>query len=72
MPPKEEQIVEKIDLNTASREELMLIPSVGSHAADSIVRYRKVNGKFARLDELKRVKGITDAMLARIGHYAKV
>ncbi|MBA2540461.1 MAG: helix-hairpin-helix domain-containing protein [Deltaproteobacteria bacterium] len=47
----------KLNLNTATEEQLMLLPSVGPSKADRIVAWRKKNGGFKRTADLRRVKG---------------
>ena len=47
----------RINLNTASEEQLMLLPTVGPAKAERIVAWRKKNGGFRRVADLRRVKG---------------
>jgi len=47
----------KLNLNTATEDQLMLLPSVGPAKADRIVAWRKKNGAFKRTADLRRVKG---------------
>lgn len=49
----------KINLNHADKETLMIIPGIGKTLAARIIEYRKQNNGFSSLDELKRIKGIT-------------
>ncbi|MBV8756868.1 MAG: helix-hairpin-helix domain-containing protein [Deltaproteobacteria bacterium] len=51
------ELTGKINLNTATEEQLMLLPSVGPAKADRIVAWRKKNGAFKRTADLRRVKG---------------
>ncbi len=49
---------DKIDINKATEDELAQIPTIGLKIAKRIVEYRKTNGRFKSLDELKLIKGI--------------
>ena len=46
-----------LDLNTATKEELMNLPSVGEKTADKIIEYRN-NSPFKRTEEIMNIKGI--------------
>jgi competence protein ComEA len=47
----------KLNINTATSEQLQLLPGVGPAKADRVVAYRKSNGPFKRVKDLRRVKG---------------
>lgn len=47
----------KLNLNTATEEQLQLLPTVGPAKAERIVTWRKKNGGFKRVADLRRVKG---------------
>ena len=47
----------KINLNTATEEQLMRLPTVGPAKAERIVAWRKKHGGFKRIADLRRVKG---------------
>lgn len=47
-----------VNINTASAQELQLLPRVGPALAKRIVEFREKNGTFKTSEELMRVKGI--------------
>lgn len=47
-----------ININTASKEELMLLPSIGETRADEIIAYREKQGSFTNIDQIMNVPGI--------------
>jgi len=65
-PAPTNRVFQRIDINTASAEELMTLPRVGSCTAARIIKYRKQHGKFSRAEELLNVKGIGPKTLAKI------
>lgn len=50
----------KININTATQADLETIDGIGPALAERIIEYRKQNGKFKNIEELKSVKGIGD------------
>ena len=55
----------KVNLNTATVEQLVEIKGIGEKTADNIIKYRE-NKKFTSVDELVNVKGIGDKTLEKI------
>ena len=49
---------EIININLATKDELMQLNSIGSVKADNIIQYREENGPFNSIDELMNVSGI--------------
>lgn len=48
----------KLNINTASVKDLILLPGIGETYAKRIVDYRSENGLFMRIEDLLNVKGI--------------
>ena len=47
-----------ININTATKDELVALPGIGPAKAQAIVDYRKAHGPFKTIEDLKDVKGI--------------
>ncbi len=63
---KVKAITSKININTASLNELILLPGIGEKKAQAIVKYREEMGGFKTKDEIKNVKGIGDSIYKNI------
>ena len=66
----EENIVEesdgRININKASKEELMTLPGVGASRADSIIKYREEHGRFQSVEDIMLVSGIKEGLYEKI------
>ena len=56
----------KININTATVEELTTLSGIGESRAQSIIRYRETNGAFQSIEELMNVEGIKDGIFEKI------
>lgn len=56
----------KVNINTASMEELMTLTGIGKAKAESILAYRQRCGKFTTIEEIKNIDGIKDAVFRKI------
>ena len=63
---------DKVNINTASKEELMTLPGIGETKALAILAYRQEHGPFSELEELKKVEGIKEAVFAKIKVYIEI
>lgn len=54
-PPQSEK---KVNINTASIEQLMTLPGIGEVYAKRIVEYRAANGPFKKISDITNVTGI--------------
>ena len=50
----------KVNINTATQNELENLPGIGPSIASRIIEYRDQNGKFSKVEDLQNVKGIGD------------
>jgi competence protein ComEA len=55
-----------VDLNTASKDDLIALSGIGPAKAQAILDYRKANGPFKAVDDLKNVKGIGAKRLEKL------
>lgn len=57
---------EKININEATKQQLMTLPGIGESKAVDIIAYRTEHGKFASIEDIKKVAGIKDAAFSKI------
>ncbi len=62
----------KVNINTATQNELENLPGIGPSIASRIIEYREQNGKFNKIEDLQNVKGIGDAKFNNIKEYVIV
>jgi len=63
------KIIDKMDPNTASYQDLCLLPGIGPKAAADIIASRDSLGRFEYLDDLAKVRGIGRSTIARLAPF---
>lgn len=65
-PNAQQGAADKININTASADELQQLNGVGPALSQRIVEHRQSKGRFASVEDLKNVSGIGDAKFASL------
>lgn len=63
---------ELIDINTASAEQMRLLPGIGEVLSEEIVAYRLENGSFECVEDIMKVKGIGEGKFSDIAEHIAV
>lgn len=56
----------KVNINTASREELMTLNGIGESKASQIIAYRETHGSFKKIDDIMNISGIKEGVFSKI------
>ena len=64
--PDQTQQDGRIDINTATMEQLMTLQGIGQAKAANIIAYRESNGGFSAPEEIMNVSGIGEGVYAKI------
>ncbi len=62
----------KININTASAEELMTLSGIGESKAAQIVSYRETNGTFQKIEDIMKISGIKEGVFGKIKNHITV
>jgi len=60
------RLVGVVNVNTATPEQLVLLPGIGPSRAQALIQYRKGHGAFQAVGDLVHVSGIGSGALERI------
>jgi comEA protein len=61
-----------LNINTATKEELVALPGIGSTLADRIISFRENEGEFGSVEDLQKVKGISKKKLEKLKPHVTV
>ena len=70
--PSKKDVTGKLNLNTATEDQLMLLPTIGPSKAERVITWRKKNGGFKRTADLRRVKGFGYKTFKRLEPYLDI
>lgn len=56
----------KVNLNTATKEQLMTLTGIGEARAGDIIRYREEKGNFMQIEDIMNISGIKEAAFQKI------
>ena len=62
----------RVNINTASQEELMNLPGIGASKAQSIIQYREEHGAFQDVEELTNITGIKSGVYEKIKELVRI
>ena len=62
----------KVNLNTASKEELLTLSGIGDVRAQAILKYREEHGEFRSIEELMEVEGIKKGTFQKLKDQIKI
>jgi comEA protein len=72
LPAKKKPPAAPVNLNTATSEELQLVPGIGPVTAEKILQMRKSYGAFKSVDDLSAIRGIGPKRLEKMRKYLTV
>jgi competence ComEA-like helix-hairpin-helix protein len=62
----------KVNLNTADKQLLMSVSGIGVKLAERIIDYRRDNGAFQEMEELKNIKGMNGCRFEKVKGYLTI
>ncbi|MBI4177814.1 ComEA family DNA-binding protein [bacterium] len=62
----------KVNLNTASADELQTLKGIGEKKALEIIEYREAHGGFKKIEEIMEIKGIGEKSFEKLKDYLTV
>ncbi len=66
------EIEGKVNINTATEEQISVLPGIGPKLASEVIKYRNTIGKFGAIEDLKKVNGVGDKKLEKIRNFVVV
>ena len=70
--PKRKAVSGKLNLNTATEDQLVMLPGVGPSKAERVVTWRQKHGAFKRVADLRHVKGFGYKTIKKLEPYLDI
>jgi len=67
--PAKPPVTGKININTATAEQLAMLPGVSMKKAQGLIDYRTKNGKFKDIEDLRKMPGIKQKRIDKVKEY---
>lgn len=64
--PDNQEQNSKVNINRASKEQLMTLPGIGEGKAAQIIEYRQEHGSFAKIEDIMKISGIKEHLFEKI------
>ncbi|BCN31752.1 helix-hairpin-helix domain-containing protein [Anaeromicropila herbilytica] len=61
-----------VNINSATKEELLDLPGIGESKANNIIKYREENGAFRSIEDIKNITGIKDGVFNKIKDFITI
>ena len=68
----ENEVFVKVNINTCTIDELVTLDGIGEVKAQNIINYRKANGFFSSIEDIKNVEGVGESLFEKIKDYITV
>ncbi len=62
----------RVNINRATKEQLMSLPGIGQSKAESIIRYREKAGDFKSPEDIMQIEGIKEGVYRKLEEYITV
>lgn len=69
---KPQILVKSLDINTASKSDLLTLPKIGLVTVERTIRYREDFGSFNTIEDLLNIKGIGPKILDQLKPFIKI
>ena len=63
---------DRININTATKHQLMTLPGIGNAKADAILAYRTKQGAFDKIEDLMKIPGIKEGVFEQIKEQIRI